>query len=657
MKRILFLVTIILSLPTYSQIVKPVKFFFSTDKTQVKVGDTLTLTLVGEVAKGFHMYGPSFPADGPIKATIALSKSDGLKAVGGLVCKNCITKYDDIFEGDVSYSEGNIVMIQKFVVIDANSCTLAGKVEGQACKDDGVCVKVGGDFSFNLDCGKTATGAEKKSPNQTQVQEKSTKEISFSPCGDDQSLWSYLLLAVSGGFLALLTPCVYPMLPMTVTFFIKRSKNRRKAVFDALLYAFFIIFIYTVLGLLIAALFGPSVLNYLSTHWVPNLLFFVIFILFGLSFLGLFEITLPNSMINKVDQKSEKGGLLGIFFMAFTLVLISFSCTGPIASSLLAGAANGCFWKPALGMFAYSATFALPFAIFALFPNLLTSLPKSGSWLNTVKVSLGLIELALAFKFLSQADLVYHWDILPRNLFIAIHIAVFATLGFYLFKVIKIGYEDETKKVGAIQAVFGIAAWVFVLYLFPGMFGAPLKALSGYLPPSHYQEFILYKNEESNADNKNASCFDKKYADILFGIEGVNGYLEYNQALQCAKDQGKPLFIDFTGHGCANCRRMEEYVFSKLDIKQLFKDKFVVVSLYVDDKTKLPESEWITSAKDGTVYKTIGDVNTYLQESLLGANVQPHYVIMDPVTKNIRVQLPGYNSYEDFKAFLEKGLK
>lgn len=632
-----------------AQLVKPTKIFINIDKTEAKVGDTLTLTAVGEIIEGFYMYGSQFPAEGPIKAHLELEKFQGLKAVDSLTCINCKTKFDTSWEGNIAYAEHKIIFTQKYIVTKP-AYALVGKLAGLACKTDGVCVQVSADFNFTFG---TAEG-QKKSPNQNETQEKAGEEVAFSPCGDDQSLWSYLILAISGGFLALLTPCVFPMLPMTVTFFLKRNKVRGRAVFEALLYAFFIIFIYTFIGFVLTLLLGRNTANTLSTHWIPNILFFATFIVFGLSFLGLFEISLPHSWANKTDEKAERGGILGIFFMALTLVVVSFSCTGPIASSLLAGASSGCFWKPTLGMMAYSAAFALPFALFAIFPSMLSALPKSGSWMNTVKVTLGLLELALAFKFISQADLAYHWNILPRNLFLVIHIVVFVVIGLYLFNVVKIGYENEAKKVGAVQALFAIVAWVIALYMFPGLFGAPLKALSGYLPPSHYQEFILHKNEESNADNKNASCFDKKYADLLFGIEGVNGYFDYNQALQCAKDQGKPLFIDFTGHACANCRRMEDNVFSKADIKKIFKEKYVVVTLYVDDKTTVDEADWVTSKLDGKVKKTIGDINTDLQVEKFNMNAQPYYVVVDPKNETAKPRTIAYTSYEEFKKFLQE---
>lgn len=647
---------LLLSCKSEAQLLKPVKFFISVDKQEVKVGDTLTLTAVGEIIDGFYMYGSQFPADGPIKTNLVLEKMEGLKLADSLTCSNCKTKYDDIWEGNIAYAEHKIIFVQKYVVTKA-TYSLVGKVAGQACKTDGVCVQVSGDFNFSYVGSASGTGVEKKSPDQSKTSEKASEEVAFSPCGDDQSLWSYLLLAVSGGLLALLTPCVFPMLPMTVTFFLKRNKSKGRAVFEALLYAFFIIFIYTFIGFALTLLLGRNTANTLSTHWIPNLLFFTTFIIFGLSFLGLFEITLPHSWANKTDEKSERGGVLGIFFMALTLVVVSFSCTGPIASSLLAGASSGCFWKPTLGMMAYSAAFALPFGLFAIFPSMLTALPKSGSWLNTVKVTLGLLELALAFKFISQADLAYHWDIMPRNIFLAIHIVVFTVIGLYLLNMVKIGYEHDSKKVGAIQALFAMISLVVALYMIPGLFGAPLKALSGYLPPSHYQEFILNRNEDSNSDNKNASCFEKKYADLLFGIDGVNGYFEYQQALQCAKDQGKPLFIDFTGHACANCRRMEDNVFSKADIKKIFNDKYVVVTLYVDDKTTVPEAEWVTSKLDGKVKKTIGDINTDLQVQKFNMNAQPYYVILDPNNESIKPKTMAYSSHEDFKKFLEEGLK
>lgn len=470
-------------------------------------------------------------------------------------------------------------------------------------------------------------------------------------CSFDQSFVSFLLLAASGGFIALLTPCVFPLLPMTVTFFLKRNQSRGKAIFEASLYAFFIVSIYTLVGFLLTVLFGRNAANVLSTHWLPNMLFFITFIVFALSFLGLFEITLPHTWANKTDEKAEKGGVLGIFFMALTLVVVSFSCTGPIASTLLAGAASGCYWKPTLGMMAYSSAFALPFALFAVFPSMLSSLPKSGNWMNTVKVSLGLIELALAFKFLSQADLAYHWDILPRNIFIAIHVAIFVVLALYLLNIVKIGYDHTHEKVGALQAVIAVAALTMALYLIPGLFGAPLNALSGYLPPAHYQEFSIDNSQKESSTQKSALCAQVKYADKLHGIAGVQGYFDYKQALQCAKEQDKMLFIDFTGHACANCRRMEANVFTNSEIKSILNDKYVVVSLYVDDKTLLPETEWVQSTYDGELKKTIGEVNANLQIEKFNMNAQPQYIIVNPKDEK-PLRTIYYSSFEAFRKFL-----
>ena len=489
-------------------------------------------------------------------------------------------------------------------------------------------------------------------------------------------LWAFMLLAFGSGLAALLTPCVFPMIPLTVSFFGSKDKDlanskgisRTKGIRVALLYGFFIILIYVVAGTIVARINGPEFANWLSTHWVPNVFFFIIFLVFAMSFLGMFELTLPNAFINKVDGLStKKSGWLGVFFMAFTLVLVSFSCTGPIVGSVLVLSAGGAVIKPILGMFAFSLALALPFTIFAAFPKWLEKLPKSGGWLQEVKVVLGFLELALALKFLSIADQVYHWGILDREIYLALWIVIFALLGFYLLGKLRLPHHAEKKEISVPKLLMATIVFSFVVYLIPGMFGAPLKALSGYLPPLTTQEFVLKESNLSHNGTKEevsplwgdgrGDCTEPVYADILHLPHGIKGYFNLEQAKQCAAAQNKPIFIDFTGHGCVNCREMEARVWSDPRVLEILKNEYVVVALYVDEKTKLPEEDWYVSEYDGKTKKTMGKQNADYQIRKFTNNAQPYYVLMDYKEKVLTKPTAYDLEVNNFVAFLKSGVK
>lgn len=477
--------------------------------------------------------------------------------------------------------------------------------------------------------------------------EASTIQITVKERGGvtkDTSLLLFAIFAFAAGFVSIITPCVFPMVPMTVSFFSNTSSSKKESVRKAIIYGLSIVAIYTLIGVVIAKINGPEFANFLSTHWFPNILFTIIFVVFALSFFGLFEITLPNNFINKVDKQSDKGGYIGIFFMAFTIVLVSFSCTGPIVSTILLSAAGGEIVKPIIGMVAYSSAFALPFTLFALFPNWLKSLPKSGGWLNTVKVTLGFIELALALKFLSIADQVMHWNILNRNTFLLIWILIFFSLGLYLLGIIKFSDHDKGT-IGWPRRVIAILCIVFAGYLGTGVAGNPLKQLSGYLPPL-----------EDYTNDTDKICGIPKYNEFLHLPLGLQGYFDYKEALACAKEQGKPLFIDFTGHGCVNCREMERNVWADSTVLKRLKEDFVMVALYVDDRTELSENEWYTSKKDGKVKKSIGKQNHDFQNTRFDFLAQPFYVILDPNTEMELTQPVAYErNVEAYIDFLEEG--
>ncbi|NMC99688.1 MAG: thioredoxin fold domain-containing protein, partial [Bacteroidales bacterium] len=444
------------------------------------------------------------------------------------------------------------------------------------------------------------------------------------------------------------------------------EENKRKAKFQALVYGISIILIYTVIGTIVAITLGANFANFLSTHWLPNIFFFLIFLFFAFSFFGMFEIVLPSWLVNKSDQKAEKGGILGPFFMAFTLVLVSFSCTGPIVGAILVKSAGGQVLEPIIGMFGFSLAFALPFTIFALFPSLMKGLPKSGGWLNSVKVVLGFLELALGLKFLSIADQTYHWGILDREVYLAIWIVIFTLMGFYLLGKIKFSHDSDVPHIGVPRLMLAIITFSFVIYMLPGMWGAPLKALSGYLPPQNSLDFDFQKivretietsGSQANSNESTELCEKPKYSDFLHLPHGLKGYFDYEQALQCAKKQNKPLFIDFTGHGCVNCRQMEANVWSDPRVLKKLRENFIVTALYVDDKTELPENEWITSKIDGKVKSSIGKKFADFQISRFNINAQPYYVLLD-TSGNLLVQPRAYDlNIDSFIQFLDNGLK
>ncbi len=654
-----------------AQILTPAKWTYEPSVKEAKTGDEIELIFKATIDKAWYLYSSEFPCeDGPIKTSFNLIPHASFQLVGSLMPINPVDKYDDIFECDVKIFKKTAEFRQKIKIL-SSALSLKGESDYQVCTETtGQCVPGGEEFSFNIKVsGATIRDQNNVDINLPKPQTDSTQGIATNPFNPSEtkgpildstlvqedpagkSLLGFLLISFLAGLAALITPCVFPMIPMTVSFFTGRGTK-----FQALMYGFFIILIYSLIGAALAPLMGPETANHLSTEWIPNLIFFLVFIIFGLSFLGLFEITLPGSIINKVDQQAEKGGLAGVFFMAFTLVLVSFSCTGPIVGSILVSSAGGEFIKPILGMFAFALAFAIPFTLFAFFPNWLKSLPKSGGWLNTVKVVLGFVEIALAFKFLSIADQAFHWGILDREINIAIWIVIVVLIGIYLMKGFRMpgdtGKDAEDKTISVLRISLAMIAFVFAVYLVPGMWGAPLKALAGYLPPMYTHDF----NINASPDGKsNSLCNEPKYADFLHLPHGLSGYFDYEEALACARQQNKPLFIDFTGHGCTNCREMEANVWSDPQVLQRLTDDFVVVALYVDDKTQLPESEWYTSTYDNKVKKTIGKQNADLQITNLNNNAQPFYVLVGN-DERVLISPYGYNlNAEKFAQFLDAG--
>ena len=526
-------------------------------------------------------------------------------------------------------------VIRQDVTVSA-SATVKGSVTWSACSGDQCNMPEDYEFSIPVEVAASASTASSASAG---------------------SLWSLILEAVLWGFLMLLTPCVFPMVPMTVSFFLKQSGSAAKGRFNAFMYGLFIVLLYTlpiclIIGLTWAA--GGSavtadIFNWLSTHWLPNILFFVIFMAFAASFFGAFEITLPSSWTTKADAGSNKGGLAGVFFLALTLVLVSFSCTGPIVGTVLIKSTQGEFWTPMVTMLAFSVAFALPFALLAFFPSVLKKLPKSGGWLNSVKVVLGFVEIALGLKFLSTADQTYHWHLLDREVYLAIWIVVFSLLGLYLLGKIRFKHDTPLEHLSVGRLALVIADFAFVVYMIPGMWGAPLKALSGYLPPIQTQDFVL----SAGATQPAVVLEDAPSVSSEVSLpHGLTGYTDLADGLAVAAATGKKVFVDITGHGCVNCREMEARVWSAPSVLKQLSEDYVIVSLYVDDKTRLPEEKWVTT-ENGKVLKDVGRVNSKLVLDRFGVNSQPNYFILDASGNTLRGPR-GYNlDVEAFAAFLK----
>lgn len=639
---VLFLLS---AVPLFAQMGEPiVKWSVSQGKTENGITEII---FSGTISSGWHTYGASHK-DSPV--TVEFEDIKGYSLEGGL--------YDllkpEKFNGDDVFFD-KIKVAQKIRVAE-DASSLKGMITSSSCTDNSCGAPE--DWNFEIKLRKEADAAAAAVPEKTK---KETPEISQNVTEEEQraggSLWALILEAVLWGFAMLLTPCVFPMVPMTISFFMKGSSTPAAGRFKAFMYGLFIVLLYTVpISLIIGAtyIFGgetvtADIFNWLSTHWLPNIIFFIVFMVFAASFFGAFEITLPSALVNKSDKNSDKGGLAGIFFMALTLVLVSFSCTGPIVGSVLIKSTQGEFWTPMVTMLAFSVAFALPFTIFAMFPSLLKKL-KSGSWLNSVKVVLGFIEVALGLKFLSVADQTYHWGLLDREIYLAIWIVVFTLLGLYLLGKIRFEADSEVKHIGIFRLFLVIVDFTFVVYMIPGMFGAPLKALSGYLPPIETQDFIMGSNPSQQVVSIEEATKGEKLP------LGLTGYHSMEEGYAAAKASGKPVFLDISGLACVNCREMEQRVWSDPKVLSMLKNDFVIVVLYTDDKTKLPESEWVTTSS-GKVLKDRGRVNAWFVRENFGVSAQPNYVLLSPDGKQL-APIRGYNTDIDgFVEFLNSGLE
>lgn len=678
-----------ISFSLQSQILNPVKWTFSTKQ----ISDTeAELIFKASIDKGWHLYSQFVEPGGPIPTGFTFNPSKAYQLLGKVQEPKAIVEFDKVFEMNVGYFDGEATFRQKVKLLQAGEIAINGNFEYMTCDDEKCIPFFDNDFSFTLTGPQTAVlpGSEEAVVDENLATAEKTNtdsakltlpdaEVSTSAPIDTEakgkSLWAIIIEAILWGFAALLTPCVFPMVPMTVSFFMKSGQDKVKSRVMASTYGISIVALYTIpIAIIIFLTYfvggktvTADIFNWMSTHWIPNVLFFLIFIFFAASFFGAFEIVLPSWMINKADAKADRGGLMGTFFMAVTLVLVSFSCTGPIIGTIIVKSTHGEIWEPIVTMLAFSTAFALPFTLFAFFPRWLNNLPRSGGWLNSVKVTLGFIEVALGLKFLSVADQTYHWGILDREVYLALWIVTFFLMGMYFLGKLRFLHDNESTHVTVPKLFIAIITFSFVVYLVPGMFGAPLKALSGYLPPQSTHDFdlnsIIRQNAEVvmsgntyQASAKIEGCEDPDFGEFLHLPHGLKGYFDYEQGMRCAKAQNKPVFIDFTGHGCVNCREMEANVWADPEVLKRLRNDFVIIALYVDDKTTLPEKDWITSSYDGKVKKTIGRKYADFQVSRFSVNAQPYYVLLDHEGE-LLVKPKAYDlNVNRFVEFLDIGL-
>ncbi len=667
-----------------AQLVNPVKWTFSVkavSETEAKLVAKATLD------KTWHVYGQFSEPAGGIPAKFSFEpNAKAYKTVGKVTeYPKPHKEYDDIMGANVQYFEKEVFFTHKINVLSETDFTINGTFEGQACTEEGMCIPLNADMEFkvkglaNLKAEFSVTDLKDTTdiavidsltkvssdsnsvvaPVDTTKAEKKSNGGEINSATKKESLWGLFIAAFVAGLAALLTPCVFPMIPMTVSFFMHDTKSKAKSRAEALFFSFSIVAIYTIIGTIVAVAFGPAFANWLSTHWIPNVLFFIIFMIFAASFFGAFEIVLPNWMVQKSEAQVDKGGKLAPFFMALSLVVISFSCTGPLVGTVLVESAGGGFLKPIIGMMGFGLAFAIPFGIFAFFPHLLQKMPESGGWLNSVKVVLGFIEVALGLKFLSIADLTYHWGLLDRHVYLALWIVIFSLMGLYLLGKLKFSHDSDLPFLKVPRLFFAIFTFAFVVYMIPGMFGAPLKLLSGYLPPMSTHEFDVAKVVRENSGNsKVEGCEESKYSDKHEMPHGLSGYFDFDQALACAKATNKPILVDFTGYACVNCRKMEDNVWGESQVLPHLKDDYIIVSLYVDDRTELPESEWVTSTYDGKIKKTLGAKYADYQISRFGMNAQPAYIVLD-ANNNVLMKDPYFYNPDPaaFADYLKKGVE
>ncbi|HTN21256.1 MAG TPA: cytochrome c biogenesis protein CcdA [Pelobium sp.] len=684
MKKIIAIsALLLLNICAFAQILKPVTWSYSSEALNEKEAN---LVITAKIDKGWHVYSQYIEEGGPIPTSFTFVKSADYELIGKPVeSPKAVSAYDSNFSMQISWHENTAVFKQK-IKLKKPETTVKGTLEFMVCNDKQCLPPEEVEFAVKVRGGNPVS-AQNETPSvakqkavvadalletDTTVTDSNSFSVNASPSTAidstkavlktadnavaEQSLWAIFIAGFIGGVLALLMPCIFPMLPLTISFFTKRASSKAVAIRKASLYGLFIIVIYVLLGMGITLLFGSDALNEMASNGFFNFVFFVLLVIFAVSFFGAFEINLPSSWANKIDQKSDNNGIAGLFFMAFALALVSFSCTGPIIGTLLVQAAiMGQYMGPAIGMLGFSLALAIPFTLFAAFPSLLKSLPKSGGWLNSVKVSLGFIELALALKFLSNVDLAYHWELFDREIFLVLWIVIFAMLGFYLLGKIKFSHDSDIQFITVPRLFLAIITFAFTIYMIPGLWGAPLKGISAWLPPQTTQDFDLYSNSLSSPVIEQ-DAVQKKYGSLFKAPYNLNAFFDYEQGLAYAKKENKPVLIDFTGHSCVNCRKMEASVWSDKEVLKRLKNNYVLISLYVDDKTELPKNEQYVSSFSGKKVKTIGNKWSDLQASTFKTNSQPYYVLLNSDQK-VLVAPQAFNlDVKNYINFLDSGL-
>jgi thiol:disulfide interchange protein DsbD len=652
-RNYLILLFSILAVTLHSQIYDPVKWDFRYEK---KGENKYELIFTAAIETGSHIYSMDIPEGGPIPTSIVIDSLSGY-SIDGKAYE--VTKPEEVFDEAFGFKIkifNEKAEFRQRIIGKSPSFTVKGEVDFMSCNKSTCSPPKEVVFEIPVGDGKKneTLSAGNKIPDS---------DINAPKRG----ILKFFLASFLLGLLGVITPCVYPMIPMTVAFFTRGSENRSKAILNAMIFGLSIVFIYTSPGIIISLTgAGAGFANALSTHWIPNTIFFILFVLFAVSFFGAFEMVLPNKWASSADLKVDKGGLLAAFFMALTTVIISFSCTGPIVGGLLVEAARGDVLRPTVGMFAFGLAFALPFTLFALFPALLSKLPKSGGWLNSIKVVLGFLMLAFSMKFLMTIDSVYSLGLLSRDLFLAVWIVLFSLLGLYLMGILKFAHDSDMSRIGPFRLFLIIAVFSFVFYLIPGLFGAPLKEVAALIPP---QETSWFTNRQGKPGINNpeltgqsffkasALCAEPKYSDLFKMPLGLKGYFDLKQGLACAREQGKPVLLDFKGHACANCKLMEARVWSDPEILKRLNEDFVIISLYVDDRTELPGNEWFVSSLDGKIKKTIGKQNEDLEITRYNTNALPLYVISDYDGNAVIKAMPTNLNIEDYKNWLDNGLK
>jgi thiol:disulfide interchange protein DsbD len=647
MKKISILFTLVFAtILLNAQIVNPTKWDFDSKQN----GNVVDLIFTANIESGWHLYDTYLPEGGPIATSFVFEDSTKFEFVGELIKEpQPEIHFDETFQMNVGYFNGQAVLTQKIKLKSSDPVEIKGFVLFMSCNDETCTPPEESKFSFKFN---------QDAPSTSPTIETNLLEAEGSMNGETgQTLWLFILISALAGFAAILTPCVFPMIPMTVSFFMRGSKDRGKSIRTGIFFGVSIVLIFTLLGALFSiGIFGPNIGSVLSTHWIPNLLFFILFLVFAISFFGAFELVLPSGLVNKTDAKADKGGMVGAFFMALTTVIVSFSCTGPFIGALIIQAVQDGGMRPLLGMFVFGLAFATPFTLLAIFPSALNKLPKSGGWLNSIKVVFAFILLAFGLKFLSNIDQVYGFGILSREIYLSIWIVVFFLLGLYFLGKIKFSHDSDMPYVGVGRLFLAIVTFSFVVYLFTGLLGARLSAVSALIPPQSENSYLSSRSSTGSTFNTAEElCGPAKYADKFHLPNSLPGYFDFEQGLACAKEQNKPLFVVFKGHACSNCKKMENTVWQDQEVMNMLSQKYVVVGLYTDDRTKLPEEEVFVSKVDGEEKDNLGEKNLDLQISKYQTNSIPFHVIIKPDGTESKMGVTFKD--EEFRDFIAKGIQ